>query len=284
MRKTLYAMCVFLMAVASLSPRQGESPVLQGPYLGQKPPGSTTELFAPGIVSTPEDEYAFEVSPTGKELIFSRGGKIMIAGQKADGTWTGPDIAPFSGKDIDGECCFSPDGSRIFFASRRPLAGAKTAGNVWVSEKASGAWGKACPFGKLDHPKQIHALSVAANGNIYDSGIVRFKFLEGRYSPAERLTPSLDGYSPFVAPDESYIIFAARPAGRPATDLYIAFRKKDGTWTDPVRLDDRVNSPFIEGNPFVTADGKYLFFSRKFDIYWMSADFIAKLRPPASGE
>ncbi|MCJ8272850.1 MAG: hypothetical protein MJK04_26065, partial [Psychrosphaera sp.] len=31
-----------------------EIPVLTGPYLGQKPPGSTPEIFAPGIVNTEE--------------------------------------------------------------------------------------------------------------------------------------------------------------------------------------------------------------------------------------
>ena len=36
-------------------------PVLKGPYLGQKPPGSTPKIFAPGIVSTErnEDMYGF---------------------------------------------------------------------------------------------------------------------------------------------------------------------------------------------------------------------------------
>ena len=27
-------------------------PVLKGPYIGQKPPGMTPEIFAPGIIST----------------------------------------------------------------------------------------------------------------------------------------------------------------------------------------------------------------------------------------
>ena len=279
MKKALLLVIAVASGVLLTFPRQENPQSLRGPYLGQKPPGETPEKFAPGIVSTPEDEYAFEISASGKEMVFARKGLIMIAEQNADGTWRGPTVAPFSGKDIDGECCFSPDGAKIFFSSRRPLPGAKMAANVWISEKADGVWGKATPFGKLSSPKTIHALSIAANDNIYDSGLVRFEFREGRYLPAEALTPPIDGMSPFVAPDESYIIFSRRPPGRRDPDIHITFRKNDGTWTAPVSLGDGINSPRMEGSSFVTADGKYFFFTRQFDVYWVSAGFIDKLRP-----
>lgn len=278
--KKTWVLIYFVLSAALLTfPRQENSPVLRGPYLGQKPPGDTPELFAPGLVSTPEDEYAFEVSRSGKETVFSRKGLIMLAEQNADGTWRGPAVAPFSGKDIDGECCFSPDGAKIFFTSRRPLPGAKTASNVWVSEKKDGVWGQAVPFGKLSHPEAIHALSIAANGNIYDSGLIRFEFKEGRYLPAKALTPPLEGRSPFIAADESYVIFARRPPGRMDPDLHVAFQNSDGTWSAPVPLGDGINTPKMEASSFVTADGKYLFFTRQFDVYWVSAGFIERLRP-----
>jgi len=41
-----------VMAMSGGSHAQGEFPVLKGPYFGQKPPGSTAEVFAPGIIST----------------------------------------------------------------------------------------------------------------------------------------------------------------------------------------------------------------------------------------
>ena len=49
-----------------------DHPVLQGPYLGQKPPGMTPKIFAPGIVSTAEFEFAGTFSPDGKEYFFTR--------------------------------------------------------------------------------------------------------------------------------------------------------------------------------------------------------------------
>jgi len=41
---------------------------------------------------------------------------------------------------------------------------------------------------------------------------------------------------------------------------------------------DGINTPALEGNSFVTADGKYLFFSRKFDIYWVDAKILEEFK------
>ena len=46
-----------ILAFSSKSYSRDELPILQGPYLGQKPPGLTPEVFAPGIVSTEHHEW-----------------------------------------------------------------------------------------------------------------------------------------------------------------------------------------------------------------------------------
>jgi hypothetical protein len=52
--------------------RQNDFPALSGPYLGQKPPGLTPEIFAPGVVSTPMNEHSpAAFSPDGTELFCS---------------------------------------------------------------------------------------------------------------------------------------------------------------------------------------------------------------------
>lgn len=254
-------------------------PVLLGSYLGQKPPGMTPEVFAPGVVSTRADEYGLEVSVDGNEIIFARGGAIMLAARKSDGTWEPPAVAPFSGEHIDGEPCFSSDGRRIVFSSRRPQSNAKRARNIWVSEKVGGVWGTAIPLDELPWDKTIHAPSIAANGNLYEDGVIRFPFLHGKYGPAERLSPPVKGLFPFIARDESLIVLSDRPPGRPDADLFVSFRLGDGGWTRPVSLGGAINSRDNEGNSFVTADGRDLFFSRKHDIYWVSAKVIEELGP-----
>jgi len=256
----------------------GEFPRLTGPYLGQTPPGMTPEIFAPGIVSTQADEYAFEISPSGDEMLFSRSGKLILITRKRDGIWLPPVVAPFSGKHIDGESCFSPDGKKIYFCSRRPVPGEKSVRFVWVSERSNGIWEKPVVLKNLIYSGIIHAPTVAASGNIYDDGIVRFEYQNGRYLPAEKI-PNLEGGFPYIAPDESYMIVSRRIPGTNNADLFISYHNADGTWTRSVSLGEKVNSPALEGNSFVTADGKYLFFSRKFDIYWVDAGIIEKLRP-----
>ena len=52
--------CTFFLVITSILPKCNqqidESLMVSGPYLGQKPPGKTAELFAPGIISTGYDE------------------------------------------------------------------------------------------------------------------------------------------------------------------------------------------------------------------------------------
>jgi hypothetical protein len=249
---------------------------LTGPYLGQKPPGTTPEIFAPGIVSTKESEYAFEVAMSGNEILFMRNNQIMIATKNIDGTWNMPEIAPFSGKHIDDEPCFSPDGSKIYFMSRRPAKGSKYAGNLWVVEKLNGKWGEP---GLVQLPvllKQLHAPSISLNNTIYDDGISIIQFKDGNYLNQKNI-PGLTGMYPFVAHDESYIIYSAGYSGSNGADLYISFKDKSGLWSKGKSLGDEINSPKHEGNSYVTADKKYLFFSRDGDIYWVSAKIIEEI-------
>jgi len=53
MKKILFLVCLFLSALAhSDTSYAGKFQAIEGPLLGQKPPGSTPEVFAPDIVNT----------------------------------------------------------------------------------------------------------------------------------------------------------------------------------------------------------------------------------------
>jgi hypothetical protein len=93
---------------------------------------------------------------------------------------------------------------------------------------------------------------------------------------------------PFVDPDESYLIFeSARPGGYGFSDLYISFKRSDGSWTPALNMGEPINSSARETAASVSPDGLYLFFlsdrHQQWDSnpYWVSAQVIEDLRQVA---
>ena len=92
---------------------------------------------------------------------------------------------------------------------------------------------------------------------------------------------------PFIAPDESYLIFdSRREDSYGSSDLYISFRQKDGSWGTAINMGAKVNSDKWDAYASVTPDGKYILFNRgiddknhNVDIYWVDAKIIEELRP-----
>jgi len=244
-------------------------------YFGQTPPGDTPEIFAPGIISTTEDIYGFEISPSGAEMIYTRPTGIHII-QFKSGKWSDPEVISFSKTGNNGECCFSRDGSKIYFNSRRSCPESEAASNIWISDRTNNGWSEPY-YSKLSKPgATVHSVSVASNGNIYCDGVTKFVYENWNYSEAQKLSPEIKGAHVFIASDESYILFDQRYSGR-GTDIFISFTKPDGTWTTPVALDN-INTTSSERQPFVSGDGKYFFFTRNNKVYWVKADFIKELK------
>jgi hypothetical protein len=283
-------------------------PVLKGPYLGQKPPGMTPEIFAPGVISTDSnDEFCSVFSPDAKMFLFNRlfeGMPLTISlTEMKDGKWTKPSPAPFNSEYNDWDYNIAPDGKTLYFTSKRPVSeGARPSkyGNIWVTRLTASGWTPPCmleyPINTPDSYDQY--ASVTKDGTIYffsnrDGGfgkhdIYRARLVNGKYPKVENLGKVINTeYSEFdlyVAPDESYLIFCSnRPGGYlKGNEIYITFRRKNGSWTNPQNLGEEINS--IGGvSPNVTLDGRFLFFSgTKFgnrDIYWADAKIIKELKP-----
>ena len=116
------------------------------------------------------------------------------------------------------------------------------------------------------------------NYNVYSS-----KSIKGEFQTPVKLSNAInsDFYEAdvFVAPDESYLIFSAdKPGGYGGGDLYISFRNANGTWTDAKNVGNEINGERSEYCPFVTADGRYFFYTKENDIYWVDTSFIDKLK------
>ncbi len=116
----------------------------RGPYLGQKAPGPTPELFAPGFISTGLFERDVAMTPDGGEFYFStafRSVTTIMVTRLRDGAWTAPEAASFAADPAYYymEPSVSHDGRRIFFLTTRPRAGQAPKpgwGNnsIWVAD------------------------------------------------------------------------------------------------------------------------------------------------------
>lgn len=267
-------------------------------YFGESAPGSEVRLFAKGIVSVPgRMQQSVTLSADGREyycgLTDSKNWNyetIVRLSTTEDGR-TLTEIPSFvkgfsfaKGRFI-GEPFLSPDGKRLFFVADYPP-------DLWVAKRMDdGGWSAA---EKLPAPINSVAAewspSVAANGTLYfgstrnrgenNGRIYRCEVANGAYKEPELLKGAInddDAGDPAVSPDESFIVFAsAKKGGHGGIDIYVSYRREDGTWSEPHNLGPKVNTAHEELGPRVSPDGKYLFFYRRdrwknatySDIYW----------------
>ncbi|UCG62319.1 MAG: PD40 domain-containing protein [Candidatus Zixiibacteriota bacterium] len=259
-----------------------ESPVQTGEYLGQVPPDSIPEIFAPGIISVEgRYEYGLAVSPDGNEIFFTADGPgdgLMVMRQ-VDGVWTKPEAANLTGKGIwEFEAFYTVDGSKVFFSAIEEVRKSR----IWYSERDTTGWTSATMLESPVNSVDVFWATFTKDGTIYytdinQGKIFRSKLVDGAYKVTEDVGLPF-GVHPFISPDESFILFNAKD------DLYITFRQDDTTWGEPLSLGDQINSSYGETCPSLSPDGKYIFFSRynepeeKSNIYWVSSKVIEKLR------
>lgn len=291
MRRTLACFAAGLCAALAGCAARSEFPSLRGPYLGQAPPGAEPALFAPGIVSTGLNERDLAASPDGSEIFYG-----IILGQRAlimrtrieGGRWTEPEVAPFA-RDLDFcdlEPAFAPDGSRLFFLSTRPPAGAEPkAGwayqNIWAVDRApDGGWGEPHIVGPpVGTAGAEYFPSLTREGAIYFTRraagerrerIMRARLVDGAYAEAEALPVEVNGdwtiFNACIAPDESYLV--ACVAGKDpelakgTVHYYAFFRGEDDAWSEGANLGNAINPPGAQAmSSSITPDGRYFFFA-----------------------
>jgi hypothetical protein len=113
--------------------------------------------------------------------------------------------------------------------------------------------------------------------------LARAEYVDGTYKKPKFLGPPFNvdtqDWLPYVAPDESYLIFSGNSKENPNRfDLYISFRDPSGSWGDRIKLGDKINTEGAERFPGVSHDGKIFFFVRDSEIYWYSASFLKDLK------
>jgi hypothetical protein len=308
-----HAVLVTLVGLLPLS-CAGETgvPVLSGPYLGQRSPGNTAAVFAPGIVSTDSNEVLFGFYNAGSLLFFERsaqgfeGDWIQVSvyrSEISDSVWTQPRRSSVTGRPWYHEYSDAPEGTTIVFPWRKNLdgSGPRLDIDIWKVVKAASGWEAAYRFGPPVNTDSFDSWpSLARDGTLYffsarDGGfggldLYRSRRGNGDYAEVENLgdviNTEFNDHDPFVAPDESFLIFCSnRPGGLGENDLYITFRLAKGGWTIPRNLGAGINTPGDDNRPYATSDGRYLFFNSTVsgtrDIHWVESGVLDDLRAEA---
>jgi len=289
-------LCLAVLASAEKSYSEPKFPVLQGEYLGQKTPGLIAQVFAPGIVSIEgRYEYGIAFSPDLKEVYFStqeEGGVASIHASRLEkGKWQPIELLSLTNGEKAGEMqpFISHDNNTMYFtAYNTDFSDTK----IWQAQRSHSGWEKAS---KLDSPindEEVFYSTLASNGDmyytdIYKSNVYSSSASKGKY-PKTEVVDIAFGIHSFISPSQDYILVDGLAKGKEKKDkdIFVYFKKKDNTWSEPINLGSGVNSEFYETVPSVTPDGKYLFFSRYDEpggrisnFYWVSTDVIEKVRP-----
>ncbi len=265
--------------------KDSESSPKVSSFLGQKPPGLTPELFAPGIVSTKNLEIEAAISASMKEFYFVRQKegeqpKSHLI-QYKNGKWEESEVERPSG-----EVFISTDNKTMHLGSkyieRTPLG--------WTAEKSLGAQFEKFPIMRLT--------ASSAGTYVFDEreefGVIRYaKLIDGkREEPKvfnEEIITGKYTAHPFIAPDESYLIWdSEREDGYGDSDLYISFRQENGSWGPAINMGKEINTEVDDTYGSVTSDGKFFFFNRislgesmeesEANIFWVDARIIENLR------
>ncbi|HEY5535619.1 MAG TPA: hypothetical protein VIL99_11900 [Ignavibacteria bacterium] len=293
-----------LGTLAFINPMEIKSDSL--PYLGQTPPDTIPVRFGPSYLIT-NGSWGWhgspKFSPDGKEMFFVKyyfnlpsGNAKMYVMKDVNGVWTLPAQPSFASDSIDNSPVYSPDGNKLYFSSYRSGAMryyyVTRAGNDWSQPALLNMAYQSLP-GSLGWD-----FTMTRDGSIFFSvytssdgvDIYRSNLVNGQYSVFERLPSEINTtfneVSPFIDPEEKYIIFGSNRTGSYGLhDVYIYFKKTDGTWTEAQNIGNKINGPNEDSFPWVTPNGKYMFFNSakagdySYNAYWVDSKVIDRLKP-----
>jgi WD40-like Beta Propeller Repeat len=286
-----FAWCAGVAAVLAL-------PLAGGVVAKVKP-----SVFGPGTISKPGGSlYRGRFSPDGSEFWFFR--KMtphtedyrIFRSRRTTAGWGEPEQIGFGPNDVsDLYPAPSPDGKTLVFTSYRAFPGdakGHANANLWYVEKRGDGWSE---------PRPMRGASTPANydsGPWFDpSGTLHFasttpdwKVTEHREVPAhadlgeagfspDTLIDRWRDWSPgryvwhgIPSPDGRIMLLEVSEVDergrRGPSDLWLVERR-NGSWTEPVKLGPEINTAKdYENFPVFTPDGKTLLFARGFETYY----------------
>lgn len=197
----------------------------------------------------------------------------------------------------------SADGTKLFFTSRRE---GSTDGkldvygeyfeDIYLCEILNGKWNfpiqLSAPINTGTHDACVGLTPEGENLLIYrtntsmTAGDIYLSESDGvKWNVPVLLDPVINSEewnepSACFSPDGEVIYFSSnRPGGFGGKDIYRTVKLPNGKWSQPINLGENINTAFDDDAPFVSSNGKELFFSSKghenmggFDIFKSEID------------
>ena len=196
-------------------------------YLKQNPPSLTPEIFAPEIISKPDQhEFGSVFSDDGTEFFYGIdiNGKAEIRYTKLqDSIWINPEVIISHDTYSYNDPFLSQDEDRLYYISDMPLEGDenKKDYDIWYSFKKGNGWSKPINAGQnINTNKNEYYISFTSNGTMYfasnknadkenkrDFDIYFSNEVDGKFKNSIQLGDSINTKNyeadAFIAPDES---------------------------------------------------------------------------------
>ncbi len=278
-------------------------------YLGETPPDTTPNVFGPGRVSLAgRYEFGSVFSRTGEEFFFGvdTGGRSEIHWAQLNEpktAWSAPEVLLSHEQFGFNDPMLSPDEQRLYFISNRPRVEGQPKRpdhDIWFVERLTDGWSEPINVGApINTEVDEYYISFLADGSMVFASNIAEPDRPGAFDiylaqaisgPMGRsfAAPVALGSGvntqhyeadAFITQDGTQLVFSSqRPGSNGRGDLYVSFRRDDGTWTDAKHLGPEINTADHELCPFITADGRYLFYTSNEDLKWVATSTFDDLR------
>lgn len=248
-----------------------EAPSIEDLYFGLEPPGIIAEPFEPGIGwelgemhDHSLDEFYF--TPSVEVPLIP----LVVSFRKENRVWK--------------RYKFYSTGGNILYSKDKYI---ERTDSGWSTIKSLGAPYDSIPIMRLS--ASLKGILVFDEFTRDGNGVLRYSRLVNgiREEPkpfGKEINTGKWTAHPFIAPDDSYIIWDSEiEGGYGDSDMYISFKQPDGTWSAAINFGDKINTDGEDGGGYVTPDGKYLSYCPRcvppFDRMWVDAEIIETLRP-----
>lgn len=183
-----------------------------------------------GPINTARDDYFPFYANDLLSMIYTRRGELgdedLIQAKRREigGTFTTSRFGSFNTLQPEGMCTLVRDGERIYFTL-------------------------------------CHDVTSQGGCDLYAGWIIGGRIERVVPLPDYINTPSWES-QPAISCDGQQLYFASiRPGGLGGSDIYVCHKNDDGSWGEPQNLGDGVNTPQDEEGPFLSNDGRTLYFA-----------------------